>query len=269
MTYSKFRQATISYLDMANKNQNNISGGNVTNNNNNQASSSGTSNIAVDNQHAIDSNLHPLYLHNNDHPGLVLISKKLTGSDNFGPWKRSITIALSAKNKMGIVSGQYIAPARGSNLFPQWERVNDMIMSWLLNVMSEDISNSMSYIDSAASMWNELLDRFSTIDGHRIFQIQKDLHLLEQRDSSVEVYYHKMKGMWDEYLALETPIKCSCACNCGAGRQQEEQEQRRKLMQFLMGLHESFTNARGQILMMSPLPSVGQAYGMIKQEEKQ
>lgn len=34
----------------------------------------------------IDNNSHPLYLHNNDHPGLVLIAKKLAGPDNFGPW---------------------------------------------------------------------------------------------------------------------------------------------------------------------------------------
>lgn len=40
-------------------------------------------------------------------------------------------------------------------------------------------------------------------------------------------------------------------------------------MQFLMGLHDSFITARGQILMMTPLPSVTQAYSLIKQDEKQ
>lgn len=29
---------------------------------------------------SIESNSHPLYVHNNDHPGLVLIAKKLTGT---------------------------------------------------------------------------------------------------------------------------------------------------------------------------------------------
>lgn len=33
----------------------------------------------------MDSNNHPLFLHNNDHPGLVLITKKLIGRENFGP----------------------------------------------------------------------------------------------------------------------------------------------------------------------------------------
>lgn len=30
----------------------------------------------------IYNNNHPLYLHNNDQPGMILISKKLTGSEN-------------------------------------------------------------------------------------------------------------------------------------------------------------------------------------------
>lgn len=36
-----------------------------------------------------------------------------------------------------------------------------------------------------------------------------------------------------------------------------------------MGLHDSYTTARGQILMMNPWPTINQAYSLIKQEEKQ
>lgn len=50
---------------------------------------------------------------------------------------------------------------------------------------------------------------------------------------------------------------------------QVEQEQNMQLTQFLMGLNDSFTEIRGQILMMKPLPSLNQCYGMILQEENQ
>lgn len=36
-----------------------------------------------------------------------------------------------------------------------------------------------------------------------------------------------------------------------------------------MGLGESFTNLRGQMLLMQPLPHVSKAYSMLRQEEKQ
>ncbi|GJS38687.1 cysteine-rich receptor-like protein kinase 8 [Tanacetum coccineum] len=50
---------------------------------------------------------HPLFLHQTDHLGLFLISKKLSGSDNYSSWKRSIMIALNAKNKMKIINGEF------------------------------------------------------------------------------------------------------------------------------------------------------------------
>ena len=36
-----------------------------------------------------------------------------------------------------------------------------------------------------------------------------------------------------------------------------------------MGLNDSFSNARGQTLMMNPLPSIPQAFSLVKQEERQ
>ncbi|RVW37291.1 hypothetical protein CK203_088200 [Vitis vinifera] len=44
---------------------------------------------------------------------------------------------------------------------------------------------------------------------------------------------------------------------------------RRRLMQFLMRLNESYNAIRGQILLMNPLPDVAKAYSSIVQEEKQ
>lgn len=90
----------------------------------------------------------------------------------------------------------------------------------------------------------------------------KDIHTLEQGDESVEIYYHKLKNLWDEYAAFEPSIPCKCESH----KLQEEREQRKKLLHFLMGLNESFSVARGQIFMMNPLPSLAQAFSLVKQE---
>lgn len=42
-----------------------------------------------------------------------------------------------------------------------------------------------------------------------------------------------------------------------------------KLLQFFMTLNESYNGARSFILMVNPLPSVGQAYSLVEQEEYQ
>ncbi|XP_074377154.1 uncharacterized protein LOC141718674 [Apium graveolens] len=162
---------------------------------NNGSSSNQTPPPPVEEEVSIESNLHPLYLQNIDHPGLVLISKKLTGTENFEPWKRSITIALSAKNKLGLVNGTYPKPEENSPLKSQWDRVNDMVISWILNTVSDEISNGMDFVTSTQEMWEELHGQFSSVNGHRVYQVLKDTHALEQGDKSVEIYYHKLKNL--------------------------------------------------------------------------
>lgn len=114
------------------------------------------------NHAVIANNSHPLYLHNNDHPGLVLIAKKLTGPDNYGPWSRSMQIALNARNKFVVVNGSFKKPTT-TDLCAQWERVNDMIITWILNMVADDISDGLNYVTTAQEVWNELKERFS---GH-------------------------------------------------------------------------------------------------------
>ncbi|KAI9176718.1 hypothetical protein LWI28_006340 [Acer negundo] len=52
----------------------------------------------------------PYFTHHSDHPGLVLISKPLTG-DNYSTWKRAMTLALNSKKKLGFVNGSIKTPS--------------------------------------------------------------------------------------------------------------------------------------------------------------
>ncbi|GJT16323.1 cysteine-rich receptor-like protein kinase 8 [Tanacetum coccineum] len=154
---------------------------------------------------------HPLFLHQHDHPDLILISKKLTGSDNYGSWKRSMMIALNAKNKLKIVTSEHEKPTIDLVHRAIWERTNDMIISWILN----------------------------TIDEHIV--------QLKQNTTSIEIYYHKLKGVWDEYDSLEAPYLCVCASVSENGRINSGRDQRKRPIQFLMGLDKCYKNVRGLI----------------------
>lgn len=58
---------------------------------------------------------------------------------------------------------------------------------WILNTVSEEISNGMDFVSSAKAVWDELTDQFSSVNGHRVYQILKDIHALEQGEMSVEI----------------------------------------------------------------------------------
>ncbi|KAH7576655.1 hypothetical protein JRO89_XS01G0125300 [Xanthoceras sorbifolium] len=199
----------------------------------------------------------PYFTHHSDHPGLVLISKPLNG-DNYSTWKRAMTLALNSKNKLSFVNGSINAPSKIADpeSYAAWSRCNDMVHSWIINTLSPEISDSVIYYSTANEVWEDLRERFSQSNAPRIFEIQRDIAYLRQEQLSVSAYYTKLKGLWDELSSYSDAV---------LGAQQDQQ----KLMQFLMGLNDSYSGIRGQILLMQPLPSVRQAYSSVSQEEKQ
>jgi len=58
-------------------------------------------------------------------------------------------IALSAKDKLVIVTVSFPFLVDTSPLHAPWKRVNHIVITKILNTVSDDISNSMHFIDSA------------------------------------------------------------------------------------------------------------------------
>ncbi|KAF8404090.1 hypothetical protein HHK36_008970 [Tetracentron sinense] len=205
-----------------------------------------------------------LYLHHSDNPGTILVSQPLNG-DNYATWSRSMSMALSAKNKTGFIDGSMPKPNASSTKYSLWVRCNNMVSSWLLNSINPDLAHSVLYIDSAYEIWTDLKERFSQSNAPRIFQIKRSISSHIQGQNSIASYFNKLKGYWDElasYISLPT-------CSCGALKSLSEHEQREKNLQFLMGLNDTYSTIRGQILLMDPLPSLNKTYSLVFQEERQ
>ncbi|KAF7138291.1 hypothetical protein RHSIM_Rhsim07G0134800 [Rhododendron simsii] len=208
----------------------------------------------------------PFFIHPSDHPGLLLVTKRLDGN-NYATWRRSMVIALTAKNKIGFVNGAIKVPdaAKKPIDYALWERCDKMVLSWLLNSVEADLADGVVYAETAQEIWGDFHDRFSQGNAPRIFQIQKSISSHAQGSMSVSTYYTKLKALWDELASYKTQPTCSC----GGMKVYHEQREHDQIMQFLMGLNESYNPIRGQILLMNPLPSVRKAYSLVTQEEKQ
>ncbi|CAL8173716.1 unnamed protein product [Prunus armeniaca] len=201
----------------------------------------------------------PFYIYHSDHPNLVLVSKKLNG-DNYTSWARGIQISLSAKNKLGFITGDIKEPSSSNDPddHAAWRRCHDMILSWILHSLEPDLQEFVLFSVSAKDVWDDLRERFSQSNAPRIFQLNRYLATISQVSSFVSAYFTRLKALWDE-LASYSDGTCSC------GTKNEQQH----LMQFPMGLHDSFSVVHDQILLMNPLPTVRQACSSVSQAEKQ
>ncbi|KAL5544288.1 hypothetical protein UlMin_008072 [Ulmus minor] len=216
---------------------------------------------------AIDDSSNPYFLHHSDNPGLVLVSQPLIG-ENYASWSRAMLIALSVKNKLGFVDGSIPKPAGTDPNLSSWIRNNNIVISWILNSVSKEISASIIFSVSAYEIWLDLKDRFQQSNGPRIFQLRRELMNHVQDQNSVSVYFTKLKSIWEE-LSNYRP-NCTCGkCTCGGVKQLISHYQMEYIMSFLMGLHDSFSQIRGQLLLMDPLPPINKVFALVSQEEHQ
>ncbi|XP_011100181.1 uncharacterized protein LOC105178417 [Sesamum indicum] len=205
-----------------------------------------------------------LRLQSNDNQGLSLVSTPLDGT-NFLSWSRSVKLGLRAKMKMSFISEDGKKSEENSKEMEQWDRMDSMVTSWILNSISKDIVESFMYTNTSRELWIELENRFGQSNGPTEYRLKKELGALTQGSSSVSVYFSKIKKLWDELACITYTPKCTC----GAAKETAEIRSHDQTIQFLMGLNDIYDHVRNQILMMEPLPAVSKAYAMIDRIEKQ
>nr|GEV43462.1 ribonuclease H-like domain-containing protein [Tanacetum cinerariifolium] len=149
----------------------------------------------------------PLHLHPNDSATLTVISVKLKGTENY---QRSNTDEVLGR---------------------QWDRVNDVVLGWILNSISKELFLGQIFSKRAKHVCDELKETYDKVDG--------------------------------SFDALVQLLRCTCH----VADDFKKHNQLMKLMQFLMGLDDCYMKIRSNILFRDELPDVRSAYAIISSEE--
>ncbi|XP_070009690.1 uncharacterized protein [Nicotiana sylvestris] len=189
----------------------------------------------------------------------------LTESDKYTLWSRAMRISLLGKSKLGFVDGRFPKSTFEPELHDLWEKVNAILVSWIMNVVRPGLLSSVLYASSAHKVWEDLKERFDKVNGSRILYLHREVHTLTQGVMTVTDYFSKLRELWDEFDAL-TPCP---GCPCPESKMYAQYFEYQRLLQFLTGLNESYSQSRSQIMMMSHLPSINRAYSMLVDQESQ
>ncbi|XP_011101952.1 uncharacterized protein LOC105179988 [Sesamum indicum] len=192
------------------------------------------------------------------------ISTPLT-RNNYLLWSRSVKVALTAKMKLSFIDGSYPKPTENTEKCKHWIRTDSMVFSWIMNSISKHIAKAFSYAKSARSLWLQLEARFGQTNGPMIYNLQHEIASISQENMDVVSYFTKITMLWDELECVDPTPECTCASQWTVSNKIASTQ----LMQFLMGLNDSFSAIRNQILVMDPLPSVDRAYSLVLRVESQ
>ncbi|XP_022019243.1 uncharacterized protein LOC110919278 [Helianthus annuus] len=136
--------------------------------------------------------------------------------------------------------------------------------------MEKEIRVSVKYANSVKEIWKDLQERFGKESAPRAYELKQLLMTTKQDSSFVLAYYTKVRTLWDEINAVFSIPKCSCTgCTCGLSKKMTNSKDKEKLYEFLLGLDNEYSTIRTQILAMKPIPSLGEAYHLVSEDEQQ
>ena len=194
---------------------------------------------------------------------LLITRHKLTGH-NYLQWAKSVMMFISGKGKDDYLTGAAIPPRKDDPNFRTWKSENNMVMSWLINTMENDIGQNFLFYNTAYEIWNAAKETYSDYDNTaELFEIKGALHDLKQGEMTVTQYYNTLSRYWQQLDVFESP---DWECPEDASRYKKIIEKER-IFKFLLGLDKSLDEVRGRILGSKPLPSIREAFSEVRREE--
>ncbi|GJW85606.1 ribonuclease H-like domain-containing protein [Tanacetum coccineum] len=127
----------------------------------------------------------PLYLHPNDTTALTVVSIKLKGTENYQVWSCAMLLALEGKNKTVFIDKTCKRSVIDEVLGRQWDRVNTIVLGWILNSISYELFLGQIFSKRAKHVWKELKETYDKVDGSIMFGLHHQINTLKQNGSSI------------------------------------------------------------------------------------
>lgn len=156
----------------------------------------------------------PFLIHPSNHPNLTLVSQPL----------------------IDFVDGSIPPPPENDPLYRTWLHNNNIVASWLLNSITQEISASVIQSSTATALWQDLVVLFRQENGPRLLQLKRNLASCVQGSLSVTKYFTKVKTLWEDL----GEYKPTHHCQCGGVRPLLDFFHEEYVLTFLMGLNENF-----------------------------
>ncbi|KAI0498121.1 hypothetical protein KFK09_021362 [Dendrobium nobile] len=188
-------------------------------------------------------------------------SYRLNGR-NYLKWSQFVRTYLKGKEKVHHLIGG--GPKERDPKFEVWDEADSMIMSWLWNSMTPEISDTFMFISTAKNIWDAARQTYSKArDAAQIFEVKVKVGSTKQGSKTVTEYATILQNLWqelDHYRCIET----RCPEDAAILKNFIEKD---RVYDFLAGLNAEFDQVRVQILGKEETPSLNESISLICTEE--
>ncbi|KAL5850211.1 hypothetical protein ACOSQ4_008224 [Xanthoceras sorbifolium] len=220
------------------------------------------------------SNLEPTISHNNGGSGygnndnshiphMPITGHKLNGH-NYLQWSQSVSMFICGKGRDDYITGISESPAKEDPAFKQWKTENNMVMSWLINSMTNEIGENFLLYETAREIWKVAKETYSSSDNTaELFGIESNLYDLRQGELTVTQYFNNLTRHWQQLDLFE---KYQWKNQEDSSMYKDILEQKR-IFRFLVWLNPYLDEVRGRTLATKPFPSIREVFSEVRREE--
>ncbi|RVW67974.1 hypothetical protein CK203_061866 [Vitis vinifera] len=105
--------------------------------------------------------------------------------------QQSVSEVNSSKDEDGYLTGEIVQPKSDDPRFRTWKTENNMVKSWLINSMTNEIRENFLLYKTTKKVWDAVKETYSTKENTvEQVAIKSVLHDLRQGDLTVTNYYN-------------------------------------------------------------------------------
>ncbi|XP_040992770.1 uncharacterized protein LOC121239568 [Juglans microcarpa x Juglans regia] len=140
---------------------------------------------------------------NNDSNLMPITGHKLNGN-NYLQWSHSVMMFICGKGKDDYLTGDAAKSNKTDEMFKVWNAENNMVMSWLINSMTNDIGENFLLYGTAKEIWDAAKEIYSNNENtSELFEVESVLHDFRQGELIVTQYFKTLNRYWQQLDLFE------------------------------------------------------------------
>ncbi|KAJ0010983.1 hypothetical protein Pint_34347 [Pistacia integerrima] len=171
---------------------------------------------------------------------------------------------LRGRGKIGYITGDTKQLDVNDKTYAIWDAENSMVMTWLVNSMTEEISANYLCDSTAKELWDNVTKMYSDLGNQsQVYELTLRLGEIFQGEDSVTKYFNSPKRIWQDLdLFNDYEWKSKDDCN-----QYKKIVDTGRIFKFLAGLNVEYDEVHGRIIGRNSLPPIGEVFAEVRREE--
>lgn len=121
-------------------------------------------------------------------------------------WKQQILAAINGHELQNFIEGGSAVPERSSSDYQAWHKQDQLLLSWLLSSMIENVLTRVVGCTRSHEVWKKIEEYFAAHNRAKVHQYKSELRTTKKGTRTIAEYLLRIKALVDALIAIGSEI---------------------------------------------------------------